>query len=521
MKESKNSSAKSTLILITGTFLSRILGFVRIIAISSVFGSSFETDVLNLVFNVPNNLRKLLAEGALSSAFIPVFASCLHRKDGSDKKLLNDLLSFLTFIISIFLILSTIFSKEIVNFLFALPNEKEKLLAEKLFRIIIFYILFVSISSVYIGVLNTRAHFLASSLAPLSFSICVIGSIFFASAKFGIYSMAIGVILGGVSQALLCFISSLKLGYTPKITNPISSNPDFFKVIKLWIPTIVSSLIAVANQALALYFVSSMKEGSITAFTNAIVFYQLPLGIFANSINSVYFTYLSKYETNNEVQKYEDTLKNGVSLLFIFLFPSTLFMSLLSKDIISLVLFRNKFLEQDVLSTANALVFFCMGMFFTSIFNFFAKIYYSKKKANTPLLCSIGIFILDIIFSLLLKDSMGANGIAFANSLGYIFFCVVLFIFEIKNKQFKRIFDFLKNVFKTTLGCIPFLIVYYILRHFGFLELWKRGSNFKDLLMTACLASFFLISFLISEKILVNEVLFSFLRGFYRKKTNN
>ena len=202
-QDKQRSTSLSALVVMVATLFSRMLGFVKVALISHLFGATGKADVFNFVFDIPNNLRKLMAEGALSSAFIPTLSQSIADKNGSDKRLVRTLLTFQFLILIPLCVLAVIFKREVILFLSEYEDPDRIELAASLFQFFIHYILFVSISAVIMATLNSRRHFLTPALAPIVFSVCVIISVLAFHKKWDIFSMALGVLSGGVAQILI------------------------------------------------------------------------------------------------------------------------------------------------------------------------------------------------------------------------------------------------------------------------------------------------------------------------------
>ena len=201
---SKESGIKkstiSTFIVMGSTFLSRILGFLRTAVISSIFGASGTADVINLTFAIPNNLRKLMAEGALSAAFIPVLSETIEKdkknRTNLTQKVFSNLIGFQLIIIVPISIVAIIFAEPLItNILTQFDNQEQIELSVSLFRYFINYLLFISLSAVIMGLLNSLNYFFIPAVTPILFSISVLSSIILLHRIIGVYSMAVGVII--------------------------------------------------------------------------------------------------------------------------------------------------------------------------------------------------------------------------------------------------------------------------------------------------------------------------------------
>ena len=260
------SSSVLTVLVMACTLLSRLLGFARIAVIGAYFGASGIADVWNAVFTIPNNLRKLLAEGALSSAFIPsLSASLVEDSSGREaRQVTRKVISLQLLILIPLVLLCAVFSRQVMGVLLAFPEAEKMQLSVSLFRWVFAYLLFISISSVLMAVLNSHGIFVIPALTPVLFSICVIGATVLFYRWLGIYSMVVGVLSGGIAQILCQLPRFIKQGYDFK--------PDFdFKherfqgVLKAWVPVLGSAAIFAITQQIgaAISHVSYKKVGPL------------------------------------------------------------------------------------------------------------------------------------------------------------------------------------------------------------------------------------------------------------------
>ena len=323
MKETtRRQSMLSTIAVMTGTLGSRILGFVRIALISMFFGAGGEADVLNAVFNIPNNFRKLLAEGALSSAFIPELSRQIVQ-DGTGenaRKLSRNILALQLLILIPLSLICIFFPQVVLKIFIRFEDPAMTALAIKLFRWLFHYILLISINAVLMAVLNSHNQFLIPAVSPLLFSVSVISSIVIWHSTLGIFSMVIGVLGGGVAQILCQYPLYHKLGY--RVMPRLDFRDEAFRrVMKQWLPVLVTSSIFTINQQVAIFLATGLEEGSTTALSNSIVFWQLPFGIFSASITTVLFPKMSRLAGAENWDKLSSTIQDGVHMLAVLLVP--------------------------------------------------------------------------------------------------------------------------------------------------------------------------------------------------------
>ena len=412
----------STISVMLCTMLSRILGFVKIVMIGAVFGGSGKADVLNAVFNIPNNLRKLMAEGALSSSFIPVLAGSLANKEPHSvtRKIVRNIMAFQVVVLVPVCVLSIIFSDFLVNkVLLDFADPQLQMLAVSLFRWFISYILLISISAVLLAVLNVHGYFTIPALTPILFSIAVIVSILCLHKSMGVYSMAVGVLAGGIMQILFQCPLFKKLGYDFKLSFDFR-NEKFGRIMVNWFPVLATSCIFAINQQIAMRFASGLETGSSSAISYALVFWQLPFGIFSASITTVLFPQMSKEGATGQLKQLSDTLTTGIISLMGLLIPSSVIMYFLGYDIISIGMQRGSFTVENTAMAGFVLQGYAWGLLGTGAFNFVQRYYYSLNNYKKPFFFAALVATMDVLLSLWLKEtSLRVAGLAWANTISF------------------------------------------------------------------------------------------------------
>lgn len=479
----------SAVIVMGSTFLSRLLGFIRIALIGAIFGASGNADVLNLVFNIPNNLRKLLAEGALSSAFLPVLTRC-HVEDPTgerSRRIVRQLIGFQFFLLVPLLVLASIFAQPIVNTILAFPEPERQLLAARLFRFMIHYVLLLSVAAVFMGTLNSHQRFLVPALAPLLFSVAVIGSVLLLHRRMGVFSMAVGVLLGGLGQMVIQIPPILRRGYTPA---PLFRfrDPDFRRILRQWLPVLSTSSIFAVNQQISLFFASGLADGSGSALTNALVFWQLPFGIFSVSIVTVLFPLMSRQAAEGDFTGFARSAGAGLRALALLLIPAGMGLALLGRPVIAVALQRGAFTVEATALAANVLRGYSIGLFSVGAFTFLQRIYYALDNYRTPLKIALITMVIDVGLSLWLKETrLGVVGLSIANSTafttGLILFLLVL---NRKVKEF-RVARLANAVLRGILASLSAAAVLFgiraILARAGLAAWWTAGSGVVPLLL--------------------------------------
>lgn len=488
VEKNRRESTLSALVIMICTLGSRLLGFVRTALVSAFFGGSGSADVLNAVFAIPNNLRKLMAEGALSSAFIPELSrSIMEDKNGkSSVELSRKIIGFQLIVLIPLTLLSILFAPSVIRIFTSFELAAKVDLSERLFVWLINYIILISISAVIMAVLNSHSHFLIPALTPILFSISVITSLILFHEKFGIFAMAIGVLVGGVAQLLFQLPSFMKLGYS--ILPSFSFNDEkFLRVLRQWGPVLATSSIFTINQQVANRIATSISDGSVTALSNAIVFWQLPSGIFSASITTVLFPKMSRQAGAGDYKAMKDTVEYGINALAVLLIPSAFLMGVLGKEVISVAFQRGKFTSLNTLDAAKVLIGYCAGMYMVGVYNFTQRFYYSLRDYRTPFLAASVTVFIDIVLSLILKDTvLSTAGLSWANTISFsIGMLILLAGISGRSGYAMGKKSLLLTLGKTLISLIPAGIYIYMTGFIFGRSWWENGSSWLNLFYLA------------------------------------
>jgi putative peptidoglycan lipid II flippase len=417
--------------MMIATMVSRLLGFVRIAVIGAVFGTTGQADVLNAVFTIPNNLRKLMAEGALSSAFIPALSHSLVKDETGmrSRTIVRNILTFQFVVLFPFCLISIVFADPLIRFVLVdFSDSGLTALAVDLFRWFISYLLLISISAVIMGTLNSHNHFFVPAITPILFSVAVITSILLLHGRLGIFSMAVGVIAGGLLQIIFQAPLFRRLGYDFRPDFRFK-NDDFRKIMRNWLPVVATASIFTINQQVAVRFATGLETGSSSALNYALVFFQLPFGIFSASVTTVLFPRMSRQASLDDSIGLKESIQHGLRFLLVFLVPSTVFLTVIGKEIIAVAMFRGEFAMEDVLLTSQILTAYSFGLFGVGAFNFLQRFFYSSSNYRIPFVLSLLVAAVDIGLSLWLKETrLRVAGLAWANTIAFSLGTVIMLV---------------------------------------------------------------------------------------------
>lgn len=474
MEEKKTSSShivKKTAITTAAIFFSRIFGLIREQVFGIYFGASVATDCYQVAFRIPNLLRDIFGEGALSAAFVSVFVS--EKTLNGDKKafeLANTVFVAFSILVSILVILGIIFSPEII-YLFtqeSFYNDPIRFsLTNTMTKIMMPFLLFMSLSAITMGILNSYNRFFVPSFASSFFNI---GSIVFGLSFAILFSrtdnnpiigMAIGAVIGGFLQFAFQIPSLYKCGFKFKPSFTLFS-PEMRKIYYLMGPAMIGLAALEINQFVNTNYASSLEAGSISWLNYAFRLMQLPIGLFGVSISIVAMPLMAKYASLKDNEGYKDAIVTGLTIASFLAIPSSIFMWFLSEPIIRIIYEHGRFSTADTMQTAVALQFYIIGLFSYSCIKITASGYYALKSPKIPVIGSFITLIFNVIFINLFIDKLGHKGIALSTSLSLICnFMFQLVFLHIKLKGLPlKVFVF--DLVKITFAGAVFIPIYYL-----------------------------------------------------------
>ncbi|MCR4822990.1 MAG: murein biosynthesis integral membrane protein MurJ [Treponema sp.] len=490
MSEKKSHSLLSAgLSLSFFTLCSRILGLVREMTKAAFLGTSKYADAFGIAFMIPNLLRRLFAENAISVAFIPTFKGYLEDSESEEgKKTIKDFLSatitLITFLTSCVVIIGVIFTPLIVRIF--LDNSDTTLIRETslLTRIMFPYLIVISIAAFFQGILNGIKIFSPSGFTPVLFNSVVITAtyvltpIFTGSiedsevrAQMASRAMSLGVIFGGCVQALFQLPFVLKSGWTFHFTSlrKAFSNPGTRKVMKLILPTIIGMAAYQLNDVVSTALAGKAGTGIVSSLQYSLRLQELILGIFAVSIGTVILPDLSGLAKKEEWEDFNKMLVQAAKIMALISIPITFLSLLCGEEIISLVYKSQKFSDHSVYLTLVVFRFHIAGLFFIALNRIISPAFYAQGNTKSPTLAGIIGFAVNIVLAfaavLFFNNGTGA-GIALALSAASFVNTVVLFIFLGKNKNLNvksvtlgTLFYSLKLIILSLLASIPAFFV--------------------------------------------------------------
>ena len=419
------------------TLISRILGFARDTIIAMAFGSSMAADAFFVAFRIPNMQRRLLGEGAVSAAFIPVFSETLSQRGESRAwALAGNLLNiFLILLTSLTLLLILLAPWIVMAFAPGFIGDSEKFeLTISLTQWMAPYLIFIGIGSLFMGILNTFNVFAIPAASPALLNVSIILSALFVAPQLEepIKALAYGVLAGGVLQVLFQVPAVCKKGmkWSPKLD---LKHPDLIKIGKLTPPIVFGMAVYEVNLLVDTLLASLLEEGSISFLYYGNRLVQLPQGIFGVALGVALLPALSAQAARNEISKLTQTLAFGIRLIFFITIPATVGLILLRYPIINSLWERGEFNEASTNGTAVALLYYSIGLSAFAGIKVIAPAFYSLKDTKTPVVIGVYSLVLNIALNLILIGPLQHGGLALATSLS-AFFNFGMLIFHIRKR---------------------------------------------------------------------------------------
>ena len=446
---------RSAGVVSAAVFLSRITGLVREMIMARLFGAGQSYDAFLLGFRIPNLTRDLFAEGALSSAFVPVFTQYLATKGKREAAELSNLVATaLLIVVGGICVLGMIFSPQLVWLLasgFArVPGKFE--LAVTLTRVMFPFLLLVALSAQAMGILNALNRFGIPALSSTFFNL---GSVIFGLA-FGytvgrwmgislVMSMAFGVVFGGAVQWLFQTPSLYRAGihYRPLID---FSHPGLRNILRLMGPAILGNAAVQINVLVNTNFASSITDaaghvinGPVSWLSYAFRFMQLPLGLFGVAIASATLPAISRSAALQQMDEFRLTLSRSLGMVLLLTIPSSVGLAVLGPSMIGAVYQWGHFRASDTHQTAMALACYSVGLAGYASIKVLAPAFYALNDARTPMLVSL----ISILINLAAASTMvklaglGHLGLALSTSSVALFGSAALFL--LLRKRIRRL----------------------------------------------------------------------------------
>ena len=407
------------------TLTSRILGLVREQVLAALFGAGDQMDAYFVAFRIPNLVRDLFAEGAMSAAFVPTFTRHLTLHGKQDAwRLGNNVLNALLLVTGVTVALGMVFVRPLVS-LYAhnfesVPGKLE--LTTQLARVMMPFLTLAAIAAAVMGMLNSLRHYFLPALAPATFNIIAIAFALFLTPVMPalglprIMAVAVAVTVGGLTQIGLQWPSLHREGfrYRPVLD---FTDPGLRRVLLLMGPGTIGLAATQLNLFVSTLLASNQGTGAVSWLQYAFRIMYLPLGLFGVSIATVVLPAAARHAAVKDTAAIRDTVRRGLSLMLFVNIPAACGLLLLSTEIVRLLLERGHFTPADTTATAAALRLYAVGLVGYSTTRIASPVFYALGRSRVPVALSMVSVTVNFVLSLLLVRVLGFTGLALSTSI--------------------------------------------------------------------------------------------------------
>jgi len=420
--------ARSAGVTGAATLTSRILGLVRDQVLAAFFGAGSNMDAFVVAFRIPNLVRDLFAEGAMSAAFVPTFTRRLTLQGKDDAwRLANNLISALLLVTGAAVVAGFVFARPLVTAYAGdfsrVPGKLE--LTIELTRIMLPFLMMVSVAAAAMGMLNSLHHYFMPALSPAMFNIATIaGAITLVPLmpSFGlapIAAIAIAALVGGALQVVIQWPSLRREGfrYRPMLD---LRDPGLHQVLVLMGPGTIGLAATQVSLFVNTLLATSQETGAVSWLAYAFRLMYLPIGLFGVSIATATLPTVSRYAAADDHAGARRVVSQALGMTTALCLPATFGLVTLAEPIVRLLFEHGQFTPADTASTAAAVRWYALGLLGYASVRVVSPVFYAIRQSKVPVvvsLCTIGF---SVVANVLLVRVMGFRGLAFGTSLAVL-----------------------------------------------------------------------------------------------------
>ncbi|HTW74504.1 MAG TPA: murein biosynthesis integral membrane protein MurJ [Steroidobacteraceae bacterium] len=473
---------KAAGVVTVAVLCSRVLGLIRDLVTAALFGGGGLMDAFTAAFRIPNLLRDLFAEGALSTAFVTTFSKTVARGgEAAAWRLANKVATLTAVVLTGICIVGIVFSPQLVAGIAPYFPPAKAALTVTLTRIMFPFILMVSLAALVMGMLNSRNVFGVPAIASSFFNIgSITGGVLFGywlDPHFGaraLVGLAIGTLLGGAMQLGVQLPRLVRLGYRFR--------PDFHwrdpginAILALMGPSVIAASTTQVNVLINSVFASGLGNGPIFWLSIAFRLVQLPLGLFGVALGTVTLPLLSRLVVAGNLGAFRAELSRGMRLAFLLTLPATVGLMMLAGPIISVLYQHGRFTAAEAAQAAGALRFYAVGLCGYAALKVLVNAFYALDRRKTPMMVSFMAVALNLLFNWLFTFRLGwgVRGLAF--STGCVATCNFLVLYALMRRQLTRLETrrMLMMLLKVATACAALALVCGASVH-GWLGQWQH-----------------------------------------------
>ena len=409
---------------------SRVLGLVREMVLAQYFGTTAAMAAYNVAFRIPNLLRDLFAEGAMSAAFVPTFTKFLH---GSGKesawRLANLVINALAVITGLFVLLGIVFAEPLVRLI--TDNEYTRdpaqlALTVQLAQLMLPTLTFIALAAALMGMLNSLHHFFIPAFSPAMFNVVTILCAWFVVPLMPglgiepIAAIAAGTFLGGVAQLVIQWPALRSEGFRYRPLFDLTDD-GLRRVLILMGPGTIGLAATQVNVLVNMWLATSQEIEAVNWLNYAFRLMYLPIGLFGVSIATAALPAVSRHHHAEDVTAVRNTVSDGLSLMAMLNVPATIGLMVLAVPIVRMLFEHGRFTPADTFATAAALQYYAIGLVGYSVVRITSPMFYAFGRNRIPVIVSVVTVLVNAALNYWLVQVIGFRGLALGTSIAALF----------------------------------------------------------------------------------------------------
>lgn len=415
----------AALLLGVASLTSRFLGILRDRVLAGQFGAGDILDIYYAAFRIPDLIFNLLVLGALSAGFIPIFTQALSSFNREEKnkdaawKIANGVINIMGLILVLSCGLFILFAPKIVPLLTPGFTKEKMNLVVKLTQIMMVSPIFLGLSNIFGSILQSFRRFFVYSLAPIVYNVgIIIGALFFVK-QWGIYGLAVGVVLGAFLHMIIQLPATLRLGYRYKWIFDLTDE-KVKKIGKLMIPRTLGLAVSQINLVVMTIIASTLASGSLAVFNLANNLQYFPIGIIGISFAVAAFPVLGELAAFGKREEMIKSFSHTTRQILFFIVPASVLFLVLRAQIVRVILGWGNFNWEDTILTSDTLALFVLSLFAQALIPLLARFFYALQDTKTPFLVGLFSAVVNVGLAFLFGKLLGVAGLALAFSLSSI-----------------------------------------------------------------------------------------------------
>jgi len=445
------------------TLISRPLGYVREAIQAYLFGATLLVDAFVVAFNFPELIQTLLFSGATSAFLIPVCTK--YMKNDEEYSDIYSTFINLSIIITIFIsAIFFIFSNEIIQLIAPGFSVESKSITKNLFIIMIPVIALHAVLSVIKAFLNAKEHFAAPEMSGIMWNVIFILAAILLNKKLGIYSLAIGVTLGSISQIIVQFPYLKKFNIKYRIALSLN-HPSITEAKRLFTGALIATSIVPINSFVGRIIASYLPHGEVASLSYAFRIFILPFSLFAVPVYTVMFSKISKLYHGKDMSGIHSHIDSSFIILCITLIPSTILLCSTGDSIIKILYERGAFTSKETFMTNRALLGYGMGILFYALSLSLVRVFNALHDMKTPAVIGVTSIVINAILAALLMKQFENLGVSLATSIVSLYNFSILYICLKKKIQYRMARNTIRQITKSLLSGVILLFSVFVIKY--------------------------------------------------------